>query len=412
MVSSIMWSALLFLLNCMVARSFERWCPPSHFPFIRQTRQSNIRSAVISHIFGALSGPSASGEGYVPESWPTDDQLSRQLYYHLGLLGMDHYHFTVFFNSTLPPRIEEVYPNDSSCIRQWNNLGVLTWETVQYSGYSNHLHAEQFSATYGHIRAEYDWIAIFDIDELLVPTVWNPGSASWCSHERPTIIELAFQHMLTAATTKYLQSFDLMEKYRHYHLSAADACTMGSAIEHNYDTNQRVCTKIGYITLPGYYWETEDVNSLPTRRCRYAGAYGYTNDTVMKGEEDHQGQTWKSIHNTAVTTELSGDLTMHLGVGFSILAPRSYHKSGVSLELAHLRVPTGRDNYMMGDNKIVKLVDMYESCMGTLGSSQNVVPSENGENKTAFLSNGRNVKRLQSLRKQLHHLRKKLDELQ
>lgn len=67
-------------------------------------------------------------------SWYIDGaQLSRYFYNHVGILGIDKIHLTVFYNETLysnPPTVEEIYPRKNYCVVDWYNLGYLDWRPV------------------------------------------------------------------------------------------------------------------------------------------------------------------------------------------------------------------------------------------------------------------------------------------
>ena len=86
------------------------------------------KTAIIAEIHGKVWLQSNR-----PTRWAdyTDGhQLSRHLYNHIGILGIDKLYLTIFYNETVyptPPSVEAIYPSDKYCVVDWYRLGVLDW---------------------------------------------------------------------------------------------------------------------------------------------------------------------------------------------------------------------------------------------------------------------------------------------
>lgn len=133
-----MFKGVLIFIFLLLLRSYvaERlFCPPYNF-VPNADRPKDYSTAIISEVHGKLwvPGPDQSLrwtdylDGHV---------LARNLYFHVGVLGIDKVYLTAFYNETLypsPPPIEAIFPPQKFCVVEWYKLGVLEWLPQVYPG--------------------------------------------------------------------------------------------------------------------------------------------------------------------------------------------------------------------------------------------------------------------------------------
>lgn len=176
--------------------------------------------------------------------------------------------------------------------------------------------------------------------------------------------------MQQTATYTDLQNWRTINASRYHPLPAKKPCKFGSS--RTVDRNK--CSQILAFIFPVYYWtnppELNYFEFMPTKRSIYPSKDAYIMTSHI--EQGYQVQDWKSIHQTKLTPYLEGIQSMHYGVphpwGNSILSPRSYHSSGLTFEIQHIKRYCRPEALALltDDNKMNELVTMYDQCMKNL----------------------------------------------
>lgn len=130
-IHAIITICLLFLSNA------ERiFCPPDHFVKNANRSVRGYRTALMFEIHGRLYVSKSDLPLYWAE-YHNGGAISRNIYNHVGILGIDKVYISVFYNESLyptPPTVEDIYPPDKYCVSDWNNLGVIGWRPTPFGG--------------------------------------------------------------------------------------------------------------------------------------------------------------------------------------------------------------------------------------------------------------------------------------
>ena len=125
--------ALCALIHAVAGRLY---CPPPNLVLNSNRSYPGFKTAIISEIHGKVWIQTQQH----PLRWSEylgGHQIARNLYNHIGILGIDKIYLTVFYNQTLyptPPTIEVIYPPEQFCVVDWYRLGVLDWRPEIYGG--------------------------------------------------------------------------------------------------------------------------------------------------------------------------------------------------------------------------------------------------------------------------------------
>lgn len=220
------------------------------------------------------------------------------------------------------------------------------------------------------IRNYTDWVAVMDIDEILIPVNFKPYlNRNWCSDYHPTLIQRATEQMLITATSSYLSEFKIMNESRHKSLPLSQRCHKGWS----FSTFHNKCVPISAFGLPVHMWENDGPDHkvcdvMPNLRSRFPS--GYLVSIHEPQDTDGQQQDWKSIYQTKYNPPLSGRSMHHNpSGGHSFQAPRHFHKR-ISLELGHNKLPRSHEStnfsVLVRDNKLQHLAESYVRCMTDL----------------------------------------------
>lgn len=127
---------ILGLVSLMLADAKRRHCPPANmFPNSNRTTPG-LKTAIIGEIHGKLWVKTQVHPIHWSEYFD-GTMMSRYLYNHIGIMGIDKLYLTVFYNETLYPNgptVEQLYPSERFCVVDWYNLGYLDWRPRVYAG--------------------------------------------------------------------------------------------------------------------------------------------------------------------------------------------------------------------------------------------------------------------------------------
>lgn len=215
----------------------------------------------------------------------------------------------------------------------------------------------------------YDWVLIHDVDEYVLPVNWDLGTkTSWCKSDEPTLVSVALQSMLDTARSRYLYSYQVMNQSKELVLNAARQCKAGSSMNYIWSQGE-ICRPISAFILPERIWMgakgSDVVLDLPSLRGRYHSIQPETSIV----DKLTQAQEWKSFHCVAHSPVLEGSTTYHynniIKTAASVLAPRDFHKEGVSLEIAHYKPRCTEEHCMsllLPDKLLQQLNDQALRC--------------------------------------------------
>lgn len=237
-----------------------------------------------------------------------------------------------------------------------------------------------------------DWAFVVDVDEFLLPVCKRgltcKDEVSLCDFKQPTLFYRVLQDVLRVAQYRILDGHSNMTTYK---ATKFERCPFGYSPRAN-EGVEPWCERINGISLPSRFWvsgtsvvaaaaaaaigdsTTVKVTttasglgeeSLPSMRSKFIVHYGSMDHINKTAEETvSRAQAWKTMHHVSSSPPLTGHGTAHLGVGFSVLAPRRYHARGWTMEIAHLREEYNDKviPLLLKDDSIEVLVKSFREC--------------------------------------------------
>ena len=210
---------------------------------------------------------------------------------------------------------------------------------------------------------------VHDVDEYLIPINWNINTkARWCKADEPTMVSLVLQSMLTTARHRVLYNYKAMNQSSQVWLTTSRECKVGYSTQNIWPQGD-VCHPVSSFILPERVWMnvkgSDKVLDLPVARGRFHSIQ--PEDSLV--EKLTQAQEWKSFHYVTHTPVLEGTCTYHYNSPFkaagSVLAPRDYHKEGMSFEIAHVKPTCARSDcvpLLVSDTLLKQLNELSFEC--------------------------------------------------